>query len=222
MEIFRVRYILCSKSRVASKKPVTLPKLELCSAVLLAELVYRILSILDVNINYVLMWSDSNIALSWIKSVNTNTQVSKDGFISRRVELIRKYLCTDNWGYIPSAENPADLLTRGVNAKKLGESPLWWFGPPCIRSAEAVSNASPRIFVEPQNVDIVCLSAVYCEPMFLFLRYSSFNKLLRVTSYCLRFIENLKQNLQRSNKRTGHLTCEELNNAKLRSCNLTK
>lgn len=56
--------------------------------------------------------------------------------------------------------------------------------------------------------------------MFLFLRYSSFNKLLLVTLYCLRFIENLRQNLERSNKRTGSLTCEELNNAKVRLCKI--
>ena len=215
-------YLLCAKSRLASKKSITLPKLELCSAVLLAQLMYRILGILEVKIHCVLLWSDSNIALSWIKNEKHTTELSKDGFISRRVELIRKFLNNENWRYIPSSENPADLLTRGITAKKLEKSKLWWYGPPCIRDYTVISSASSDIFAESQPSNTLCLSAVQSEPMFLFSRYSNFSKLLRITSYCLRFIENLKLRILKKEKILGPLTCEELKNSKMRLCKIAQ
>ncbi|XP_018357524.1 PREDICTED: uncharacterized protein LOC108757561 [Trachymyrmex cornetzi] len=60
--------LLCARSRVASLKNLTLPRLELCAAVLLAQLMHKVLEISDIKFTRVHYWSDSTITLSWIKS----------------------------------------------------------------------------------------------------------------------------------------------------------
>ena len=57
--------LLCSKSGVAPLKPATIPRLELCAAVLFAKLTVNVINTLDVCVgkNYYL-WSDYTITLS--------------------------------------------------------------------------------------------------------------------------------------------------------------
>ncbi|GFV51203.1 integrase catalytic domain-containing protein [Trichonephila clavipes] len=60
-------YLISSKSRVAPTKQTTIPRLELCAAVLLAKLVHRVKQALKLNVTNTFLWSDSMIVLSWIR-----------------------------------------------------------------------------------------------------------------------------------------------------------
>ena len=59
--------LLMSKTRVSPLKTVSLPRLELCAASLLADLVKYVLSVLDLGQVPVYCWSDSSITLSWMQ-----------------------------------------------------------------------------------------------------------------------------------------------------------
>jgi len=67
------------------------------------------------------LWWDSQIVLYWIAS-----QKKLKPFVHHRVGEIRSI--STNWKYCLSADNPADLLTRGVTAQHLS-SALWERGP---------------------------------------------------------------------------------------------
>lgn len=117
--------LLTSKTRVASSKPLTTPRMELCAAVLLAELKQKVqthCSFLNVPC---LLHSDSMVALSWIK---TNPSLLKQ-FVRRKVTIINENTNHSEWSYVPSKQNPADLCSRGMQAIDLVRSELWWKGP---------------------------------------------------------------------------------------------
>lgn len=58
--------LLCYKSRVAPIKPTTVPRLELYRAMLFAHLIANVLRILNIRVNEVQAWSDSQVVLWWI------------------------------------------------------------------------------------------------------------------------------------------------------------
>ena len=117
-----------SKSRVAPVKSVTLPKLELMAAVMGTRLAKFIQSSLTPHSHdspiRIHLWTDSQIVLHWINKNN-----SSKTFVSHRVMEIIKSFPISMWSYTPSADNPADLLTRGVSTQQLLSSELWLHGP---------------------------------------------------------------------------------------------
>ncbi|KAB0802865.1 hypothetical protein PPYR_05051, partial [Photinus pyralis] len=86
--------LLCSKSRIAPlNKKLTIPRLELNSALLLANVIHKVYSVLKKRINKVYLYSDSNIVLAWIKtnSVKLNPcgkQNNKDSRLNERYAMV--------------------------------------------------------------------------------------------------------------------------------------
>ncbi|XP_042863635.1 uncharacterized protein LOC122247978 [Penaeus japonicus] len=115
---FKVSLVM-SKSRVAPIKALTLPRLELMGALLCSRLVNFVKNSLHLDSRTkVMCWSDSTIALSWIKG----NLSKKDIFVANRVEEIKEFASPECWQHCPSEENPADIITRGVLADKLAHN----------------------------------------------------------------------------------------------------
>ncbi|XP_075150761.1 uncharacterized protein LOC142224870 [Haematobia irritans] len=117
--------LLTSKSRVSPVKTISIPKLELCGATLLAETADSIIPFMNIPNAELYKWTDSTIVLAWLQKPPCQWKV----FVANRVSIIANKIGTDKWFHVDTSSNPADLASRGVYTQELINSRLWWHGP---------------------------------------------------------------------------------------------
>jgi len=120
--------LVLAKARVLPVWPITVPRAELTSAVLLAELLAHCLQLFDFALSQVYAWTDSEIVLHWIPK----SPPQLDRFVSHRIYMIQQLLPGVSWRHVVSEHNPADLASRVVRGPDLSASALWWTGPPWL------------------------------------------------------------------------------------------
>ena len=115
-----------AKNRVAPLQNLTLPKLELMAAVIASRVARFVIDSLHLQDTHTYFLGVSQITLHWLYSKEVLPQ-----FISLRVQKIKEAIPDATWDYCPTEDNPADLLTRGVDFNYLNfPNSLWWKGPP--------------------------------------------------------------------------------------------
>ncbi|XP_024881163.1 uncharacterized protein LOC112460613 [Temnothorax curvispinosus] len=124
--------LLCSKVRVAPLKLQTIPRLELSAALTLAELMEKVVNSLNVLNFSITYWSDSTIVLNWLQTQPSKLQV----FVANRVARIQELTDYRNWRHVPTQDNPADVLSRGLFPEQLLQSDIWWHGPEFLSKPE--------------------------------------------------------------------------------------
>ena len=185
------------KARVAPMKVMTVPKLELQAALLAARLKQDICQALKVKVNRVFMWNDSTTVLQWLNSATKHPI-----FIANRVCEILEHTSVDEWNHVASSDNPADAGTRGMSAEVL-QSSSRVRSPDFLRtkqfpfepSTEVVNNVNFGIVTKETDKTNTSLAASVNkstkEPppqQIPFDKYSSYQKLLRITASALRLL----------------------------------
>ncbi|GFU74963.1 uncharacterized protein TNCV_3752141 [Trichonephila clavipes] len=195
-----------ARARVASIKPITIPRLELLACTIGSRLINT--TKIDLGLENVLIycWSDSVNALYWIKrKENWGT------FVNNRVQEIRRITNPEDWKHIPGILNPADLPSRGCGVVELIAS-LWWESPSWLnkpREEWPLSEACPdRAIIDSERKRTVA-STINHEPkeMDYLSEISSFKKIIRVIAWIYRFYHNLRK--QRNDRDFGELITQE-------------
>ncbi|XP_062542316.1 uncharacterized protein LOC134210285 [Armigeres subalbatus] len=184
-------HLLTSKSRVAPLRGQSIPRLELCAALLGSQLVHNLLTNTNLTAS-VTFWTDSTVALHWIKSRSNTWKV----FVSNRVAEIQRLTNGSKWMHVPTDLNSADRISRGMLASQLLNDKLWWHGPEFLTSP--VERWPKREISDPSKSDLeeemrslVSLHAMQ-ENTTIFNEFSELAKLTRFVAYTFRFRNNCK------------------------------
>ncbi|XP_041372868.1 uncharacterized protein LOC121386134 [Gigantopelta aegis] len=112
------------KAKVAPASGHTIPRLELCAAVLAVQISEIVKDNLEIKFHDINYYSDSRIVLGYL--YNTSRRFMT--YVSNHVEKVRKISHPDQWNYVSTQLNPADIGTRGTHVDKIQDS-LWLVGP---------------------------------------------------------------------------------------------
>ena len=113
--------LMISRARVAPIKSVSIPRLELTAAKLAVEVNLEVTRALDLKVNQVTYWTDSMSTLKYINNETTRYNV----FVANRLTVIHDGSDKEQWRYVPSALNAADMVSRGT----LQNTEVWIHGP---------------------------------------------------------------------------------------------
>ena len=184
------------KARVAPMKALTIPKLELQASLLASRLRKEVQHALTMETDKVFMWTDSTTVLQWIHSIE-----KQPVFVANRVAEILELTTTDEWNCVQSCDNPADAGTRGHSATVLPNS-IWLKEPDFLKTSDWPFRPSEHsLFKVKQRNDtssdgkpsfgdetVFNANAGINTSTFEWQKYSSYEKLLRVTAYILRLL----------------------------------
>ncbi|XP_075158007.1 uncharacterized protein LOC142231277 [Haematobia irritans] len=206
--------LLASKSRVSPVKTLSIPKLELCGATLMAETVDSIIPSMKIPNAEIYKWTDSTIVLAWLQRPPCHWKV----FVANRVSIIANKIGTDKWLHINTAYNPADLASRGVYPQDLINNSLWWHGPEWLQKPEDCwpSNANSFHDTDLEKKPVCVHMTVLPDSEDILQRFSSFNRAIRVLCYVYRFIHNTSSKYVSCNHPTRSLSTQEV--LKVKNC----
>lgn len=102
--------LIASKGRVAPLKSLMIPRLELQGSLVLAQLMSQIASDLNIDSHRQFGWTDSMIVIGWLQRAPSSLAI----FVGNHINKIQAVAPTLQWSHVPSRENPADCLSRGL------------------------------------------------------------------------------------------------------------
>lgn len=208
--------LIISKSKIAPVKMLTIPRLELCAALLLADLMkYTLNSIRHVEIKPedIYFWSDSEIVLHWLRGEPQKWKI----FIANRIIKIQETSDPNQWHHISTRENPADLVSRGSIASEFIQNELWFNGPSWltldsefwpINGCDNLERIDETLVQNELKSKVIGASNIEISPTNQLLHYCSNHiQLLRYSAWLRRFFNYLADKIR---VKRGSLSVDEL------------
>ena len=182
-------FLIAAKNRMAPTRQLTIPRLELCAAVIGCRLGKTIQKQMTYNFSEIMYIVDSIIVRSQIqkKSYGFGT------FVATRVGEIKEKTGPSQWWWVEGRSNPADMLTRPQKPDNLAAASIWQTGPDFLRKSRATWPVSQKLYEQelPDRNVISLMTVMNSSPhpdvskVIKVGNFSSYDKLLRVTARIL-------------------------------------
>ena len=216
--------LIASKTRVAPLSAQSIPRLEMMAAEIGLQLAQSVAVDLEVSMSDVTFWSDSMDVLWWIRGASRRYKP----FIANRVGTIHSVTEPAQWKHVPTAANPADLLSRGMPAAQLSKSDRWWEGPEFLQFDESMwpatsisgkgsiavlkevrsaHQSSPTGIMSELEATSCHATGTTSEQKLRPALYSSLPRYIRVRAWVNRFMLNIQ--LAKEDRIHGNLTPDE-------------
>ncbi|KAI2644797.1 Paraneoplastic antigen-like protein 5 [Labeo rohita] len=197
------------KAKLAPLSEPTIPRLELCAAVLAVEMADLIKDELDLELNDIKFFTDSKVVLGYIYNESKRFYV----YVHNRVQRIHQSSKPEQWHYVRTEENPADHASRSLPASRLAQT-SWFTGPSFLRQPPAEETQITEAFelIEPESDLEIRPQIQTCatnleEPELTsnrFQRFSTFTSLVRGVAFLVHMAKSFKHTNQNSKCKGWH------------------
>ncbi|XP_026139629.1 uncharacterized protein LOC113116023 [Carassius auratus] len=213
------------KTKLAPRPDLTVPRLELCAAVLAVEIADMVVEEIGLQFNSIQFYTDSKVVLGYIHNRTKRFYV----YVNNRIQRILQSSTPSQWNYVPSDVNPADHGSRSVSADCLS-STTWLTGPDFLLKSPTLNALLQEDYdlvdlevdpeIRPQVIS--CLTEV--PNQFLtperFERFSSLSKLIRTIARLSHISQSFSHSTNKPRCSGWHLcsnspTNEELEKARI-------
>ena len=190
--------LLLGRSKLAPIKKLTVPRLELCGAHLLAlsmTAIEKFTERLPKPSLPPIFFTDSTIVLG---RLNTPTYKLKT-YVANRITEILDVTSIQSWRHVKSEENPSDCSSRGIRHSDLISHSLWWNGPSWLTQPIScwpshpydVEHELPEVkIVNNDPTSLALLTSNPINKLDWMKVFSSYTRLLHFVATIRRFIFN--------------------------------
>ncbi|XP_039534522.1 uncharacterized protein LOC120483523 [Pimephales promelas] len=193
--------LVMGKAKLAPLSEPTIPRLELCAAVLAVEMADLIKDELDLKLDDIKFFTDSKVVLGYIYNESKRFYV----YVHNRVQRIHQSSRPEQWHYVHTEENPADHASRSLPASGLVQT-SWFTGPSFLYQphAEKIKTSETFQLIEPEKDSEIRPQVQSCatnleEPELTsdrFQRFSTFTSLVRGVAFLVHMAKSCKHTNQ--------------------------
>ena len=185
-------FLVSAKNKIAPTRQLSIPRLELCAAVLgcrLGETIQKEMTYQFAETVYI------------VDSIIVRSQIQKESygfgtFVATRIAEIQEKTSPSQWWWTNGSNNPADIVTRPARPEELDTGTIWQNGPSFLEGVKETWPISQKPYEDdlPDRVAVnMTLLANYssrdiCNDLRID-DFSNYDKLLRVTARLLRAAE---------------------------------